>query len=83
MEYYNNSEISKGNLQDIRAYKTEFVGNEKRLSTYKDTIKAEHAKTAHPESAYITSIPMQARALITRRAQILKGGIALQVVQLT
>ena len=81
-EYYNRSEIASDNLEDIRAYKKEFVGNVQRMSMYKESVKAEHAKTAHPKSAYITSIPMQARALITRRGRILKGGIALQVVQI-
>ena len=78
--YYDRSPVAQANREDIRAYKSEFVGNQHRLSLYKDSHKAEHAKTAHPKSAYITSIPMQARALITRRVQILRGGIAIQIV---
>lgn len=81
-EYYNRSDYARWNREDIAAYKREFVGNPQRVSLYKDSARAEHAKTAHPKSAYITSIPMQARALMVRRAQILKGGIAIQVVQL-
>ena len=79
---YNRSEIARANLEDIADYKREFVGNTQRLSVYKDSVKAEHATTARPKSPYIISIPMQARALMIRRAQILRGGIALQVVQI-
>ncbi|KIP01968.1 hypothetical protein PHLGIDRAFT_130987 [Phlebiopsis gigantea 11061_1 CR5-6] len=82
VEYYDRSQISQDNREDIRSYKSEFVANEHRLSLYKDSHKAEHAKTAHPKSPYIISIPMQARALITRRVQILRGGVALQIVTL-
>lgn len=80
--HFAQSALARANLEDVAAYKREFVGNTQRLSMYKDSVRAEHAKTAHPKSAYITSIPMQARALFVRRAQILKGGIALQAVQL-
>ena len=80
--HYDARAIAQDNRDDIRAYKSEFVGNAHRLSVYKDSHKAEHARTAHPKSAYITSIPMQARSLITRRVQILRGGIAIQVVQI-
>jgi ATP-binding cassette, subfamily G (WHITE), member 2, SNQ2 len=80
-EHFNRSMIAQENLEDINAYKKEFVGNSDRQLMYKDSVKADHATTARPRSPYIISIPMQARALMIRRAQILKGGITLQVVQ--
>ncbi|GJE91326.1 pleiotropic drug resistance ABC transporter, partial [Phanerochaete sordida] len=76
------SEYARLNAEDIAAYKREAVGNAQRVSVYRDSVRAEHARTARPASAYITSIPMQARALMVRRAQILKGGMAIQIVQL-
>ncbi len=51
------------------------------MDAYKSSARSEHAKTAHPKSPYIISIPMQIRALMIRRAQILKGGIVAQVIQ--
>ena len=81
--YYDKSDFAQHNREDIEAYKRESVGNPQRVSMYKDSARGEHAKTAHPKSPYIISIPMQARALMVRRAQILKGGMALQIVQLS
>lgn len=83
VEYYNRSQFAQRNREDIASYKQESVGNEQRISMYKDSARAEHAKTAPPKSPYIISIPMQARALMVRRAQILKGGMAIQIVQLS
>ena len=80
--YYARSAHAAANREDIAAYKREFVEDTHRLSTYKRSVKAEHATTAHPKSPYIISVPMQARALMRRRAQILRGGMALQVVQI-
>ena len=65
----------------MERYKDEFVGKPDRVLHYKTSSKAEHAKTAHPKSPFITSIPMQCRALIVRRIQIIRGGIALQAIQ--
>ncbi|EKM53332.1 uncharacterized protein PHACADRAFT_259626 [Phanerochaete carnosa HHB-10118-sp] len=79
---YDASPFARWNREDIAAYKREAVGNPQRASTYRDSVIKEHVRTARATSAYITSIPMQARALMTRRVQILRGGIALQVVNI-
>lgn len=81
-EYFNRSEFAQLNRADIAAYQRDAVGNEQRMSTYRSSVKAEHATTAHPKSPFIISIPMQVRALMVRRFQILKGGISVQVMQL-
>lgn len=60
----------------------EFTGKSHRASAYFDSVQAEHAKHTRQKSPYIVSIPMQARALMRRRVQILRGGIAVQVIQL-
>lgn len=81
-EFYNRSEVAQNNKADIASYQRDFVGNEQRLSAYKSSVKAEHATTAPRKSPFIISIPMQVRALMVRRFQILKGGISVQVMQL-
>ena len=81
-EYYRRSDIYRANHEDIAAYHEEFVGKPERVSHYKQSVKAEHAKHSNMKSPYIVSIPMQARALVRRRAQILRGGITTQVIQL-
>ncbi|CDO77419.1 hypothetical protein BN946_scf184857.g26 [Trametes cinnabarina] len=83
VEYFRRSEISRANEEDIASYRDEFVGKPERVTAYKASAKAEHAKHAHKKSPYIVSIPMQARALMRRRMQIILGGMAAQVIQLS
>ena len=81
VDYYNNSEIAQLNREDIDSYRNEFVDKTHIRDSYKQSAKAKHASTAHRKSPFIISIPMQVRALMVRRAQILKGGIANQIIQ--
>lgn len=80
-EYYNQSQIAQWNREDMDAYRNDYVDKEHIVSAYKESAKSEHATTAHPKSPFIISIPMQVRALMLRRAQILKGGIVAQIIQ--
>lgn len=80
--YYNSSSAAQLNREDMERYRAKYVSNPERMSAYRESVKAEHAKTAPHDSPFIISIPMQLRAVIVRRVQILKGGIALQVIQL-
>ncbi|RDX52640.1 pleiotropic drug resistance ABC transporter [Lentinus brumalis] len=82
VEYYRKSEIYRANKEDMAAYHDQFVGKPERVTHYKQSVKAEHAKHTNKKSPYIVSIPMQARALMRRRVQIILGGIAAQVIQL-
>ncbi|KAJ7599840.1 hypothetical protein C8J56DRAFT_999572 [Mycena floridula] len=43
--------------------------------SYRDSVWLEHAKHARPGSSYTISIPMQARAVMTRRLQMLWGNM--------
>ena len=54
-------------------YQAEFVGNPTRESQYRQSAYMEHAKHTRKESPYLISVPMQVRALMLRRVQILKG----------
>jgi ATP-binding cassette subfamily G (WHITE) protein 2 (SNQ2) len=76
------SEASVGNRLDIDAYLKEFVGNPERALAYKESATAEHATTQRKGSAYTISIPMQARAVMLRRLQILRGNFATQLIVL-
>ncbi|KAI9065216.1 pleiotropic drug resistance ABC transporter [Trametes sanguinea] len=80
--YFRRSEISRWNEEDIASYRAEFVGKPERVTAYKESAKAEYANHARRKSPYIVSIPMQARALMRRRVQIIRGGMAAQVIQL-
>ncbi|KAI0332261.1 pleiotropic drug resistance ABC transporter [Cubamyces sp. BRFM 1775] len=81
-EYFRRSEHARRNAEDIAAYRSEAVGKPERVTAYKQSAKAEYARHAPTRSPYIVSIPMQARALMRRRVQIIRGGMAAQVIQL-
>lgn len=68
------------NRADIESYRTECVGKPERRLAYRESASAEHATTSRKGSAYTISIPMQARAVMLRRLQILRGNIATEVI---
>ena len=76
------SDIAAINREDMDSYRKDFIGKVDLTETYSRQVKAEHAKTARKGSPYIVSIPMQTRAVIARRFQILKGSIAPQAAQI-
>lgn len=78
-EYYSKSNVWQVNQDDMDAYLREFVGKPQRASAYMESAWAEHATTAKKRSAYVISIPMQTKAVMVRRLQILKGNAAAQV----
>ncbi|PIL29236.1 ATP-binding cassette transporter [Ganoderma sinense ZZ0214-1] len=81
-DYFRKSEYAQLNASDVDAYRAEFVGKPERIAHYKSSVKLERARHTRSASPYIVSIPMQARALMLRRVQIIRGGIAAQVIQL-
>ena len=82
VEYYRKSDNYRANWEDMASYHEEFAGKPERVTHYKQSVKAEPAKHSNKKSPFVVSIPMQARALMRRRAQILRGGISTQVIQL-
>jgi len=76
------SEIATINEQDMESYRKEFTGKGDLAKSYSRQAQGEHAKTARKGSPYIVSIPMQTRAVMIRRFQILKGDIAPQAAQI-
>ncbi|KAI0265441.1 ABC-2 type transporter-domain-containing protein [Gloeopeniophorella convolvens] len=74
------SGAGKQNRADMDAYSQEFVGKPERALAYKQSAKAEHATTQPGGSPYMISIPMQTRAVMLRRLQILRGNIATEII---
>ncbi|TFK52853.1 hypothetical protein OE88DRAFT_1627317 [Heliocybe sulcata] len=81
-EHFKTSDLAALNRDDIQSYQAEVTGQPHRAEQYKQSAKADHAKRTSKSSPYIISIPMQTRALITRRIQILRGNAAGQIVNL-
>ena len=76
------SDIATINEQDMKSYRKDFIGKGDLAKSYSQQVKGEHAKTARKGSPYIVSVPMQTRAVIQRRFQILKGSMAPQAAQI-
>ncbi|KAJ6552975.1 pleiotropic drug resistance ABC transporter [Mycena capillaripes] len=79
--YFKASPIGQLNREDMAVYRQEFVGNTERAADYRASAEAEHASTARTISPYTISIPMQARAVMVRRVQILRGNMGAVILQ--
>ena len=76
------SELGKQNLEDMQAYRGEFIGQPEVKKRYSMSAVAERAKTQKKRSPYVISIPMQARAVMERRLRILRGNFATEAIQI-
>ncbi|KAG5638577.1 hypothetical protein H0H81_011797 [Sphagnurus paluster] len=72
-DHFLRSDVARRNREDMALYKDTYVGMPERALAYKQSAREEHARTAGKKSAYTISIPMQARAVMLRRVQILWG----------
>ncbi|KAJ7476163.1 pleiotropic drug resistance ABC transporter [Mycena latifolia] len=82
-EHFLASPMMEKNLEDIDAYNEECVpGHKERVQQYKRSAQAEHAKGTRRASPYTTSLPMQARAVMLRRVQIIMGAKTTTVINL-
>ena len=70
---FSQSAEARLNREDIKAYKDAFVGDDARKGAFKESAKLEHAQHTRKSSPYTISVPMQIRAVMLRRVQILKG----------
>ncbi|GBE83477.1 pleiotropic drug resistance ABC transporter [Sparassis latifolia] len=78
---FKQSELAQLNRDDMQSYRDEFVGKPQRASIYSASAQAERAKTIpSKKSSYIISVPMQVRAVMLRRVQIIKGAKMAQVL---
>ncbi|KAF8588872.1 pleiotropic drug resistance ABC transporter [Ramaria rubella] len=80
-KYFANSALGRKNHQEVNSqlYDTSF--DEKVLS-YKASARAERAKHMPPGSPYTISLAMQARILMRRRVQIIRGDLTTQGIML-
>ncbi|TFK38227.1 pleiotropic drug resistance ABC transporter [Crucibulum laeve] len=74
--YFKKSPLGEANRNEIRAYKDAHVGSEEKAHAYRESAWAERAHHSNKKSPYTISIPMQARAVMLRRVQILLGNRA-------
>ncbi|KAF8206137.1 pleiotropic drug resistance ABC transporter [Mycena galopus ATCC 62051] len=72
-EHFLASQVMAQNLADIADYTKECALNTDRAQKYQRSAQAEHAKGTLRSSPYTTSLAMQARALMRRRVQIIRG----------
>ena len=79
-----NGDVLTGDLDTGCDEKDEIAVNnmQNKVESYKRSARAERAKNTRKGSPYTITIPMQVRAVMTRRVQILRGDWLAQVVQL-
>lgn len=80
--YFLASPLGKANRQSVDNYRDLYVGKPERKEAYNLSAVMEHARHAPKSNSYTISIPMQVRAVMVRRVQIIKGDVVSQVVQL-
>lgn len=81
-DYFQKSNIAAWNRQDMDSYRMEYVGKEDRHSQYRRSYIHDHANWTDSKSPFLMSIPMQIKAVMLRRLQILKGDYVVQIIQL-
>ncbi|THH30475.1 hypothetical protein EUX98_g3698 [Antrodiella citrinella] len=81
-DYFQKSQLGADNRADIDSYEHEHVNKDHKRKSYRQSVVQDHARHTRRQSPYITSIPMQARALMIRRVQILKGGFLAPLIEM-
>ncbi|KAF5387203.1 hypothetical protein D9757_006886 [Collybiopsis confluens] len=72
---FKESTLGTANREDIETYKRSSVqgGDSEKAKSYRTSALMEKSKHTRPKSPYLISLPMQARAVMQRRVQILIG----------
>ncbi|KAG6829831.1 hypothetical protein H0H92_003374 [Tricholoma furcatifolium] len=73
-EYFKKSPLGVANRKEMDEYLSQF-NQSNHATTYMESAHAEHANHTRLGSPYMISIPMQVRAVMLRRAQILRGNM--------
>ncbi|EGO01341.1 hypothetical protein SERLA73DRAFT_159769 [Serpula lacrymans var. lacrymans S7.3] len=79
-EYYRRSDIMNINEKDMASFRDQVFGKDHLVASYKASAKADQSRHTFDSSPYTISIPMQVRAVMTRRVQILKGSWTAQLI---
>ncbi|KAG9313752.1 P-loop containing nucleoside triphosphate hydrolase protein [Chiua virens] len=80
--YFWESKFGNLNRSSIDSYHNIYVNKPDLRVAYEASVASEHAQHASNGQSYTLSVPMQVRAVMRRRWQILKGDWATQAVQL-
>ncbi|KAG6330183.1 hypothetical protein ID866_8906, partial [Astraeus odoratus] len=80
--YFKRSGAGQRNRSEMDAYYATYVNKPELKDAYETCSRAEHARHAPQSKPHVVSIPMQVRAVMRRRWQILKGDWVTQAVQL-
>ena len=73
--YFQGSALGLANKKQIETFKAERVGKAEKKQSYKESALAEYSKHTSKSAPRIVSIPMQARAVMVRRLQMLRGNL--------
>ncbi|KAF9228275.1 pleiotropic drug resistance ABC transporter [Gyrodon lividus] len=79
--YFKKSHLGQLNSSSMDSYLGRYVNKAKLKNTYDASAVSEHSRHAPKNHAYTISVPMQLRAVVRRRWQILKGDWLTQAVQ--
>ncbi|KAF5363146.1 hypothetical protein D9758_008368 [Tetrapyrgos nigripes] len=73
--YFQTSHLAELNRNEIQAYKQEFVTSDpaRIREAYQRSVKSEHVRMSRKRSVYLVSLGLQAREVMRRRLQMLKG----------
>ncbi|KAI0693726.1 pleiotropic drug resistance ABC transporter [Cytidiella melzeri] len=71
--YFKAHVLAAENREDMQNFYDEHAAKPEKAASYRRSVLLEHAKHVRKGSPFIVSLPMQARALMLRRYQILKG----------
>ncbi|KIJ14545.1 hypothetical protein PAXINDRAFT_169702, partial [Paxillus involutus ATCC 200175] len=80
--YFKKSTLGQLNRSSLDSYLGLYVNKPELKKAYDVSAESEHARHAPKSHAYTLSVPMQVRAVMRRRWQILKGDWVTQAVQL-
>lgn len=80
--YFLESPMGALNKEDIADYKEKTVDITEKATAFRRSVLAEHSRNTRKSSAYTTSVFMQARAVMQRRVQILKGNPTATIINL-
>jgi ATP-binding cassette subfamily G (WHITE) protein 2 (SNQ2) len=80
--HFKASQLGQLNRQAVEEYRALHVGKPDHKASYRQSALMEHSRHAPKSNPYTISIPMQVRAVMVRRVQIIRGDMTAQVVQL-
>jgi hypothetical protein len=82
VKYFRESTRGRANMEDITAYRAQFADSKgPRASQFVESTRTERAQHTRKASPYTISLPMQARAVMVRRLQIIKGSATELIIQ--